>query len=123
MKAFGDLLDRLVYTPGRNAKLRLMADYFRATPDPDRGYALAALTDGLATGLPVRRTILELMQRRTDAELFAMSRDYVGDTAETVALMWPAPAGAGAGVPPRLADVAAEIAIMDRARLPERLEA
>ena len=40
MKAFAELLDRLSYTAGRNAKLTLMADYFRAAPDPDRGYAL-----------------------------------------------------------------------------------
>ncbi len=45
MRAFATLLDRLSTTPGRNDKLRLMADYFRATPDPDRGWALAALTD------------------------------------------------------------------------------
>ena len=46
MKAFSRLLDRLTYTPARNAKLMLMRNYFRATPDPDRGFALAALTDG-----------------------------------------------------------------------------
>ena len=36
MKAFAALLDRLAYTPSRNDKLRLLADYFAATPDPDR---------------------------------------------------------------------------------------
>ncbi len=91
MMAFAELLDRLVYTPGRNDKIRLLQAYFATTPDPDRGVALAALTDGLATRLPVRRTLLELMQRRCDPELFRMSRDYVGDTAETVALLWPEP--------------------------------
>jgi DNA ligase-1 len=126
MKAFAALLDRLVYTPQRNAKLRLMVDYFRATPDPDRGFALAALTDGLATRLPVRRAILELMERRCDAELFRMSRDYVGDTAETVALLWE-PAGGeitdgNSAAPLRLAEVAEEIRIVDRNRLAERLE-
>ncbi len=139
MKAFAALLDRLVYTPQRNAKLRLLTDYFRATPDPDRGYALAALTDGLAVRLPVRRTIVELMHRRFDAELFRMSRDYVGDTAETVALMWPSPdphsapparPSEGADVttapspmPLGLAEVAEDIRILDRTRLPEKLEA
>ena len=47
MQAFAALLDRLVLTPRRNGKLRLLADYFRAAPDPDRGYALAALTGDL----------------------------------------------------------------------------
>ncbi len=88
MKAFANLLDRLSYTPSRNAKLRLMQDYFRITPDPDRGWALAALTDGLPFSFPLRRTLSELMARRMDPELFALSRDYVGDTAETIALVW-----------------------------------
>ena len=47
MQRFAELLDRLVYTTARNAKLKLLEHYFRATPDPDRGWALAALTEGL----------------------------------------------------------------------------
>jgi DNA ligase-1 len=110
MKRFADLLDRLSYSPSRNAKLRLMADYFRATPDPDRGWALAALTDGLPFSFPLRRTLADLMARRMDPVLFHLSRDYVGDTAETIALVWdenppppcatcpPPPCGEGRGV-------------------------
>jgi DNA ligase 1 len=90
MRAFAELLDRLSYSPSRNAKLRLMADYFRATPDPDRGWALAALTDGLPFSFPLRRTLTEMVARRMDPELFRLSRDYVGDTAETIALVWDA---------------------------------
>lgn len=89
MKAFAELLDRLTYTPGRNDKLRLLAHYFRTTPDPDRGWALAALTDGLPWSFPVRRTLLDLVATRIDPVLFALSRDDVGDTAETVSLIWP----------------------------------
>jgi DNA ligase 1 len=120
MRAFADLLDRLVYTPSRLGKLRLLVAYFRATPDPDRGYALAALADGLVTRLPVRRSIgLLLEQRRIDPELFRLSRDYVGDTAETVALLWPEPFGP---CPPlRLAAVAEELAALDPGGLPDRL--
>ena len=44
MNDFAELLDRLAYEPSRNNKLRLMADHFRNTPDPERGFALAALT-------------------------------------------------------------------------------
>ena len=47
MKAFANLLDTLVYTTSRNRKLALIASYLRETPDPDRGWALAALTGGL----------------------------------------------------------------------------
>ncbi len=89
MKAFAELLDRLAYTPSRNDKLRLLGDYFASAPDPDRGYALAALTDGLFFRLPLRRILTELLQPRVDPVLFDLSRDYVGDTAETIALIWP----------------------------------
>lgn len=121
MKAFAELLDHLVYTPGRNAKLRLMQEYFRATPDPDRGYALAALTDGLPFSFPVRRILMNLMTRRLDPELFRLSRDYIGDTAETVALAWPEPETLP--VPPRLGDIVADLELMDRNALEGRLEA
>jgi DNA ligase-1 len=120
MRAFAELLDRLVYSPSRNTKLRLMQDYFRQTTDPDRGWALAALTDGLPFSFPVRRAILELMHQRLDAELFRLSRDYVGDTAETVALAWPEPADRGE--PPRLAEVVARLQLIGRNELGGVLE-
>src|SRR5580704_15497029 len=89
MKAFAALLDRLAYEPARNAKLRLLADYFRTTPDPDRGYALAALTSALSFRYAKPGLIRALIAERTDPTLFALSYDYVGDLSETVALMWP----------------------------------
>src|SRR5438874_1161551 len=48
MNRFAELLDRLAYEPGRNNKLRLLTRYFREVEDPDRGYALAALTGALS---------------------------------------------------------------------------
>jgi DNA ligase-1 len=89
MKAFAALLDRLAYEPARNAKLRLLADYFRTTPDPDRGYALAAVTGALSFRFAKPGLISALIAERTDPTLFALSYDYVGDLSETVALMWP----------------------------------
>ena len=89
MKAFANLLDRLTYTPSRLAKLTLMRNYFRSVPDPDRGYALAALADGLPMGFSLRRVLTEVGAARFDPELFRLSRHDVGDTAETVALIWP----------------------------------
>jgi DNA ligase 1 len=89
MRAFADLLDRLIYTRSRNAKLRLIGDYLRSTPDPDRGWALAALTGGLDL-LSVKPAIVRaLVEDRVDPVLYRMSRDYVGDSAETIALLWP----------------------------------
>ena len=92
MNRFAALLDRLAYESGRNAKLRLLEDYFRTTPDPERGYALAAITGALSFRHAKPGLIRELIAERTDPVLFAMSYDYVGDLSETVALMWPAPA-------------------------------
>ncbi|MBS7696731.1 MULTISPECIES: cisplatin damage response ATP-dependent DNA ligase [unclassified Chelatococcus] len=95
MNRFAELLDRLSYEPRRNAKLRLMSAYFRETPDPERGFALAALTGALSFANAKPGVIRSLIAERTDPVLFALSYDYVGDLSETVALMWPGPVPAG----------------------------
>src|SRR5690606_11021108 len=82
-------LDRLALTASRNAKLVLTRDYLRVTPDPDRGWALAALTGGLSFAAAKPALIRKLIAERVDPVLFGWSYDYVGDLAETVALMWP----------------------------------
>src|SRR5436853_4875714 len=89
MNRFAQLLDRLAYEPGRNNKLRLITDYFRHTPDPERGYALAALTGALSFRHAKPGIIRALVAERTDPVLFGLSYDYVGDLSETVALIWP----------------------------------
>ncbi len=89
MNRFAELLDRLAYEPGRNNKLRLITRYFREVEDPDRGYALAALTGALSFKHAKPGLIRDLIAERTDPVLFALSYDYVGDLSETVALMWP----------------------------------
>lgn len=118
MKPFADLLDRLLYTPSRNGKLTLMADYFRRTPDPDRGWGLAALTGGLDFANAKAGAIRSLAADQTDDVLFRLSYDYVGDLAETCALLWrgqdPAPA-------PRLSQVVDELRNASRARVPHLL--
>jgi len=91
MHAFSALLDRLIYTRSRNAKLKLIADYLRVTPDPDRGWAMAALTGDLDLPAVKPAIIRAMVDERVDPVLFRMSRDYVGDTAETVSLIWPDP--------------------------------
>jgi DNA ligase-1 len=108
MEPFALLLDTLTTTPSRNGKLALLTEYFRSAPDPDRGFALAALTDGLFPRLPLRRSLATLLETRVDPVLYALSRDYVGDTAETVALMWPEPNVREPA--PRLTEVVAALA-------------
>ncbi|MGO8923962.1 MAG: cisplatin damage response ATP-dependent DNA ligase [Xanthobacteraceae bacterium] len=90
MNRFAELLDRLAYEPSRNNKLRLMIDYFRSSGDPERGWALAALTGGPSFPHAKAGLIRSLIAERTDPVLFELSYDYVGDLSETVALMWPA---------------------------------
>ena len=89
MKAFAALLDGLAFQPSRNGKLRLLEHYFATTPDPDRGFALAALTGGLSLRTAKAKLIRELARQRVDPVLFGLSYDFVGDLAETVALIWP----------------------------------
>jgi DNA ligase-1 len=103
MNRFAELLDRLAYEPGRNNKLRLITNYFREVEDPDRGYALAALTGALSFKHAKPGLIRDLIAARTDPVLFALSYDYVGDLSETVALMWPKvqPQARSAPLPPR----------------------
>jgi DNA ligase-1 len=88
MKAFATLLDRLVLTPSRNGKLTLLVDYFRDTPDPDRGYGLAALAGTLDLKGVKPALLRELVLERMDEVLFRYSYDYVGDLAETISLVW-----------------------------------
>jgi DNA ligase-1 len=88
MRAFATLLDRLVLTPSRNGKLKLLADYFRDTPDPDRGYGLAAIAGTLDLKSVKPALLRELVLERMDDVLFRYSYDYVGDLAETIALVW-----------------------------------
>ncbi|WP_165190986.1 cisplatin damage response ATP-dependent DNA ligase [Caulobacter soli] len=94
MRAFAHLLDRLSLTSSRNAKLTLIKDFLRETPDPERGWVLAALTGALSFNAAKPAFIRKAVESRMDAQLFAWSYDYVGDLAETVALVWPEKPGA-----------------------------
>ncbi|CAN7342198.1 cisplatin damage response ATP-dependent DNA ligase [Bosea sp. LjRoot9] len=116
MNRFAWLLDRLAYEPRRNAKLALIADYLRTTPDPDRGLALAAMTGGLVFRNAKAGLIRALIAERADPVLFALSYDYVGDLSETVALMWPA--RHGANDVPHLPDVVAGLRNAGKTDLP-----
>jgi DNA ligase-1 len=94
MRAFAELLDRLSLTGSRNTKLTLVRDYLAQTPDPDRGWALAALTGDLTFDAAKPAFIRKAVEARMDPLLFRWSYDYVGDLAETVALVWPEQPGA-----------------------------
>ena len=122
MHAFAQLLDSLIYTRSRNAKLKLIGDYLRATPDPDRGWAMAALTGDLDLPAVKPAVIRGLIEARVDPVLFRMSRDYVGDTAETIALLWPG-ADDGAGEPLSVSSVVDTLNGLSRSDAPAALAA
>jgi ATP-dependent DNA ligase len=122
MNRFAELLDRLAYEPARNAKLRLITDYFRSTSDPERGWALAAITGSLSFPHAKAGLIRSLITERTDPVLFALSYDYVGDLSETVALMWPtesSPASGGKEI--SLTTVIKTLSTLGKAQLPAQL--
>ena len=122
MNRFAHLLDRLAYEPGRNNKLRLITNYFREVPDPDRGWALAALTGALSFRHAKAGLIRDLIAARTDPTLFALSYDYVGDLSETVALMWPADRRAtNSPPPPTLTEVVTTFNTLGKTEIPGQL--
>jgi len=136
LPAFAALLERLVFSPGRNAKLALLRQWFAEQPDPERGIGLAALTEELRLSAARPAMIRELVATRTDPELWRLSYDYVGDMAETVALIWQPRArprsrgAAGAGCeaqaqnqgadapPPALSDVVQTLENTPKAAIP-----
>ncbi|HEY0421035.1 MAG TPA: cisplatin damage response ATP-dependent DNA ligase [Acetobacteraceae bacterium] len=116
MIAFAELLERLVFTQGRNAKIALMRRFFETEPDPDRGLALAAMAGELSFAAAKPGLIRQLAAERADPVLFGWSYDFVGDLAETVALIWPA--AATNAPPPSLAEVVATLDEAPKAELP-----
>jgi DNA ligase-1 len=120
MRAFAHLLDRLSLTPGRNAKLTLVRDYLKATPDPDRGWALAALTGQLSFTAAKPAAIRRAVEARMDPALFGWSYEFVGDLAETVALIWPARPGANRS--PELSEVVEALRTAERGEVQGLIE-
>jgi DNA ligase-1 len=126
MRDFSQLLDALGYTRSRSAKLKLIGDYLKRTPDPDRGYALAALTGELELRAVKGAAIRAIVEERVDPTLFYMSWDYVGDLAETAALLWPKPPGQPADLDDgtlRIGNVVERLAGLGRAEAPGALAA
>ncbi len=120
MRAFADLLSRLSFTASRNAKLTLVRDFLKTQPDPERGWALASLTGELVFDAAKPAMIRKAVEARMDPVLFAWSYDYVGDLAETVALVWPVRPGANRE--PELSEVVDALRSASRTEVPRLLE-
>jgi DNA ligase-1 len=122
MEEFAQLLDALLYTRSRNAKLRLIADFLVCADDADAGWALAALTGALDLKAVQPSLLKSLAMERVDPVLFALSHDFVGDLAETLSLLWPAP-GHQAAPAPSLDDVVRQLAGLTRRDAPAAVAA
>ncbi|WP_207459137.1 cisplatin damage response ATP-dependent DNA ligase [Azospirillum sp. SYSU D00513] len=122
MKPFSELIDALVFMPSRNGKIRLLTDYFAHVPDPDRGWALAALTESLVFREAKPAAIRQLAATRVDPELFALSHDFVGDLAETVALIWPERPERANSQPPSITEVVEALQAAKRGQVMELVE-
>ena len=66
LPAFAELLERLVFSPGRNAKLALLGQWFAAQPDPERGLGLAAITESLKLATAKPAMLREITMARVD---------------------------------------------------------
>ncbi|MEO1789770.1 MAG: ATP-dependent DNA ligase, partial [Pseudomonadota bacterium] len=93
MKRFAALFTALDQTTKTNAKVAALADYFTDAPDDDRLWTIALLS-----GRRPKRTITTTRLREWAAEragiplwLFEEAYPIVGDLAETIALVLPAP--------------------------------
>ncbi len=120
MKDFAPLLDALLHAPSTNAKKALLAAYVAKVPDPARGLAIAGLCGTLDIAGAKPATFRALAQARVDPVLFDLSYDFVGDLAETVALIWPA--SEVDETPPDLASVVATLRATKRADIGAALE-
>ena len=121
MRAFARLLDNLSLTASRNAKRVMVRDHLASQTDPDRGWALAALTGELSFNAAKPAFIRKAVESRMDPILFRWSHDYVGDLAETVALVWPARPGANRE--PQLSEVVETLHAATRAEVQTQIEA
>jgi len=118
MEQFSQLLDDLYFTNSTKAKEAILADYLRKTPDPDRGWCIAAIAGTLRFDLFKRSLTKKLMSSRMDPFLFDVSRDYVGELSETVALAWrPSKDARRLNQLPSLSDVIEEFTSRDKASI------
>lgn len=118
MTPFSQLLTALMFARGEAAKQRLLQGYIDATPDPDRGWALALLCGALEVKIAGPALLRGLAEDRVDPELFRQSYAYVGDMAETVSLIWP---GDPLGAAPSLGEVTAALQGAGRSEAAPRL--
>ena len=82
------MLNELLYTSSSNKKIDIIIYYLNSTPLEDRGFGIALLNGDLKFNKIKNSSIKEIIKDKIDSYLFDLSYDYVGDLAETIALIW-----------------------------------
>lgn len=121
MKAFAELCDNLAQTTRPDAQIRLLADYFSRTPDPDRGWAIALLAGTVALPVMKAPALRNIAADRLDPHEFVLCQEYMGDLAETMSLIWP-----DTGEPPQTTSIPDIISLLQHCsnnELPSRIAA
>ena len=89
MIRFANLLEQLIFTKGRNDKITHIKAWIKSSNKEDLGWGLAAICDELKLPKIKPSSIKKIIISHVDKKLFELSYDYIGDLAETVALIWP----------------------------------
>ena len=92
MKAFQALFDQLDSIKSTRAKVSLLADYFRRVPSADSAWALSLLVGKRRRRLITGRRLRDILRDQGGMPEWLISDCYaqVGDSAETISLLWPA---------------------------------
>lgn len=121
MNRFAQLIAQLETLNDDAMKAAITQDYLSQTPEPDRAHAESLLT-GKLQPRPVKLALIRgLAETRIDPVLFDLAHAYVGDVAETLALMW-TPARR-ANRDPSLGEIVEALSTLGRSELPRRIEA
>ena len=89
MFRFANLLEHLIFTKGRNDKITHIKNWIKNSEDKDLGWGLAAICGEIKLSKVKPSLIKKIINMHVDKKLFELSYDYIGDLAETAALIWP----------------------------------
>ena len=92
MQAFHDLFNQLDTVTGTRAKVATLVNYFRDTSSSDAAWTLSLLLGKHRRRLITGRRLRDILRDRGGMPDWLMADCYsqVGDSAETISLLWPA---------------------------------
>jgi hypothetical protein len=88
MNRFGALVQQISFMEDPLDQQRVLAHYLSETPEPDRSAAIAFLHNPPRRGRIQLKKLREIVENKVGPDLFALSHRFVGDMAETMALLW-----------------------------------